>query len=211
MRRSTVHQSQGVKTSFSSQLPRVASASSSDASDSLISKLGKSSAIGSPSVFLTQKVEVDCRAFAFSFDQRAENRSRRQVVVVSRFQFWQNIAAQFRISQQQFQQAAVPRRSVSLVPSGGRLPSARDVTGSRPDRMPQLSPQCSVAYSQRVHRDVKVFALLNATADSANVRQHFVNRSLFVGRIAEFAIPHRLIDHKLYVGLCLAHVAVDIH
>ena len=44
----------------------------------------------------------------------------------------------------------------------------------------------------------------NPAADSANIRQHLINRSFLVSRIAEFAITYRLIDHKLYVGLGLA-------
>ena len=69
--------------------------------------------------------------------------------------------------------------------------------------MPQLSPQGRVTDAQRVHGDVKILPLLDTAADSTNIREDFINRCLFVGWIAKFAIPYRLIDHKLYVGLSL--------
>src|SRR2546423_15429598 len=74
--------------------------------------------------------------------------------------------------------------------------------------MPQLSPQSSVTNSERIHGNVEVFPLLNTAADSPNVRENLINRCLLIGRIAKFAIPYSLIDHKLYVGLCLATLAL---
>src|SRR6266498_1200517 len=69
--------------------------------------------------------------------------------------------------------------------------------------MPQLSLQRSVVYLECVHGNVKIFAFLYVVTNNANERKNILNCGLLIGRIAERAIPHSLIDHKFYMRLCL--------
>src|SRR4030095_9729480 len=73
--------------------------------------------------------------------------------------------------------------------------------------LPKFPPLFAL-HAQTVHGDIKVFALLNPVADSTNERKRLSDRRSLVCGCVEVAIPYSLIDHKLYVGLCLSATLV---
>src|SRR5882762_1919545 len=70
--------------------------------------------------------------------------------------------------------------------------------------MPELPFERHISNAQRINGDVKIFALLYAVAYRAHVWQHFFDRFGLLRRTVKIAIGYRLIDHELYMGLCVS-------
>jgi hypothetical protein len=75
--------------------------------------------------------------------------------------------------------------------------------GAASDPLPELAPLVRL-HPQGIHGDVKIFALLNPAPDSANKRERFLNCRSLISWAVKVTIPYGLIDHELYMGLCLA-------
>src|SRR5690348_10252850 len=89
-------------------------------------------------------------------------------------------------------------RGLNHLPNGSRVRA-----GAASDSRPKLAPLFRL-HTQGIHGDLKVFAALYPIAHSANKRERLLDCRSLISRAVKVTIPYRLIDHELYMWLCLA-------
>ena len=151
--------------------------------DSLIKSIGNSFAeSSSPSVFRLKLSKSICRAFTCPAQARLEKWRRRQILVVFSLKIgktpWRKSSSA--------KSSPSSRCSATVGFSLSRLVAflgARCLVSPPRTDCQTLASRCVILDAQRIHRNVKILALLNPAADSANKREHFLNRCCLIRRV----------------------------